>query len=598
MSYKSIFPIFLLLLVVPLVLGAQDPAGIVLDLDELKPGMKGYGKTVFSGEKIEEFDVEILGVLKNWEAKTDMILVKMSGEPLDKTGIISGMSGSPVYIGDRVIGAVSYGWSFAKEAIAGVTPIKNMLQVLELRDDKEKKQLGASAESWESSLALQESSVKEVLEKRGLDEYPLRLVPIITPLVVSGFDQRVLKDMSSTLQKFGLFPVQGGGEALSSSDNVELLPGSAVATVLAKGDLNAAAVGTITYREGDTILAFGHPFIQSGRTDIPMAGAHVYTVIPSQSTSLKIAAPTRILGKISQDRKSALAGTLGEFSKMIPCRVKVKGIRGTEYNFEVVNNKFLTQNLIQWASESALLATERQAGDKTVRLSLSLDIEGRERPVRIENVYYEPHPTWFPVYHITQPISLIMNNHFMEVNITGVTLEAEVSDERKVAIIENIRVDKRQLKPGETLHVTATIKPFAQEAVEKVVPIQIPNDVESGSIITLNVCDSNTSQALERTRAPDKFNPSSFEHLVKIFEKMEPSTNLIIRALLPKRGITYKGQELPSLPPSLLAVMSSSNQSGVNPLMEEIVHREPVEWILDGSHTLSITVIDENHRNY
>ena len=596
-----------------LAFGAYDTGGVLLNVDELKPGMKGYGKTVFSGEKIEEFDVEILGVLKNWETKNDMILVKLSGGPLEKTGVISGMSGSPVYVEDKVIGAVSYGWGFAKEAIAGVTPIREMLKVLEagekegkiLGDARSPLELFASSRSgllppsWELPLEQQEVNVREALAREGLGKQSaLRMVPIKTPLVVAGFDQRVLKEMSEELERYGLFPVQGGGSAAPAEgqageyaeSTAELVPGAAVAAVLAKGDINASAIGTLTYRHEDNILAFGHPFMQAGRTDIPMAGAHVHAVIPIQSTSLKLASPTRILGRIFQDSKAALAGTLGKFSKMIPCTIRVIGNQEVEYNFDVVKDKFMTQNLLQWASESALLSTERQTGDKTVRLSLSIEIEGRERPIKVENIYYEPHPTWFPVYSITQPITLIMNNPFQEVSIKKIVLEAHVSDERRLAYIEDIKVENREVKPGETVQLYVTIRPFGKEARVITVPLQIPYDVSPESIITVDVCNADTSQALERSRAPEKFLPTSLEHLIKILEDTEPNTNLVVRALLPKRGITYRGQPLPSLPSSLLAIMSFPNQTGVNRLMEEVVSKKSVGWILQGSQNFTLTV--------
>ena len=630
-------------------IGSGPTTDVFLNVDELRPGMKGYGKTVFSGDKIEEFDVEILGVLKNWETKNDMILVKLSGGPLEKTGVISGMSGSPVYVEDKVIGAVSYGWGFAKEAIAGVTPIKEMLRVLEVGeatsasggtgDKKEEKELASAPGRymppavWESPLGPYEIDVREALAREGWS-FPsdpskqpiLRMVPIKTPLMVGGFDQRVLKQMSEGLERYGLFPVQGGGgtphgpvpmgdetagvQGVNGSkvqmagpltaeggqaetlqiEAVEMVPGAAIATVLARGDINASAVGTLTYRLGDSILAFGHPFIQAGKTDIPVAGAHVHAVIPIQSTSLKLASPTRIIGRIFQDSKAALAGTLGQFSALIPCTIKVAGDQKVEYNFEVVKDRFLTQNLFQWASESALLATERQAGDKTVRLSLSIEMEGRDRPVKVENIYYEPHPTWFPVYHITQPIALIMNNPFQEASIKRISLEAKVSDERRLAYIEDIKVETREVGPGETVQLFVTVRPFGKEPVVITVPLQIPLDVSPGSTITVDACNADTSQALERSRAPEKFLPTSLEHLIKILEEAEPNTNLIVRAVLPKRGITYRGKPLPSLPSSLLSIMSFPNQGGIGRLTEELVSKRPVDWILHGSQNFTLTV--------
>lgn len=577
----------------------------IMPADKLTAGMRGYGKTVFSGDRIDTFDVEILGVLKNWEAKGDMILIKMYGDTLEKTGIISGMSGSPVYIDGKIIGAVAYGWSFAKEPIAGVTPIEDMLNVMNLGTEAAYENIKEDSESYPGMWEMPEPppspqgpKVKEASSERVDPESRLlRLRPIRTPLVISGFDQRVLTGMSLDLQKHGLFPVQGGGYSQDYTENTgpaaELVPGSAVAAVLATGDINASAIGTVTYCDGKNILAFGHPFMQSGETDMPMAGAYVYTVLPSQSTSLKIASPTRVVGRISQDRKSALAGVIGEFARMIPCRIHVKGVRDVEYNFEVVDDRSLTQTIFQWAAESALLATERQAGDKTVRLSMSLYTDQMERPIKIENTLYEPHPTWFPISYITHPISTIMNNNFKSVRIEKIELEAEVSSDRNVARIQEIHVNKRHVKPGETVRLTVTIKPSCQEPVTWTIPIQVPPDTARGSYITLNVCNSNTSQAIERSRAPDVFRPSSFEHLVDLLESDEPTTNLIVRVLLPKRGVTFKGQRFPSLPSSLLSVMSLSNHSGIGRLMDEVVHREPVGWVLTGSKTLSLFVEED-----
>jgi hypothetical protein len=186
-----------------------------------------------------------------------------------------------------------------------------------------------------------------------------------------------------------------------------------------------------------------------------------------------------------------------------------------------------------------------------------------------------------------------MNNNFKSVRIEKIELEAEVSSDRNVARIQEIHVNKRHVKPGETVRLAVTIKPSCQEPVTWTIPIQIPPDTVRGSYITMNVCNSNTSQAIERSRAPDVFRPSSFEHLVDLLESDEPTTNLIVRVLLPKRGVTFKGQKFPSLPSSLLSVMSLSNHSGIGRLMDEVVHREPVDWVLAGSKTLSLFVEED-----
>lgn len=574
-----------------------------LDVDALEPGMKGYGKTVFSGKNIEKFDIEIIGVLKNWEAKSDMILIKMSGAPLEKTGIIAGMSGSPVYVNDKMIGAVSYGWTFAKDAIAGVTPIRDMIKVLHnISAEGERFGIVTADMSNELStmnyeLSVQDSKVKTAFAKNTneagaiQDMQTVKLLPIKAPLMVSGFDSRVLERMGTELEKYGLFPVQsGGGGCDSSSSSDDLQPGAAVAAVLVQGDLNVSSIGTLTYREGDNIVAFGHPFFHIGTINLPMSSAHVYTIIANQSTSFKVAAATNVVGRISQDRKPGIAGTVGEYARMIPCEVEVKGTQSARYNFEIVHDRILSPSLVQWAIESALLATEKQAGPKMVRLCLTVQLEGRHKPIEIENTYYDASAQWAPIYDIIYPIGVLLNNPFEDVKINNISLSAYVFDTQRTAYIENVKVSKRTVKPGETIQINVTLKPFGCPSVQKTINFQIPNDTVPGSIISLTACDSQYSQSLEKLRDPDMFKSKNFDQLVDLIESAEKHTNMIVRLRLSKRGITYQGQSFPSLPSSLLSIMAFSNQSGVGILYDEAVIRVETDWVLSGMQSLPLVV--------
>ncbi|HHT9125633.1 MAG TPA: SpoIVB peptidase S55 domain-containing protein [Candidatus Brocadiia bacterium] len=589
-----------------------DNEQLFLDVDALEPGMKGYGKTVFSGKNIERFDIEVIGVLKNWEVKSDMILIKMSGASLDKTGIIAGMSGSPVYVNDKLIGAVSYGWTFAKDAIAGVTPIRDMIKVL--HNISQESDVGttlavahdgagtspATTSYWESPWALQDTRVKTALAKNtsevGIvqDMQTVKLIPIKAPLVVSGFDSRLIERMGTELEKYGLVPVQGGGGwTSSSSSSDDLQPGAAVAAVLVRGDLNVSSIGTLTYREGDKIVAFGHPFFHTGTTNLPMSLAHVYTIIANQSTSFKVAAATDIIGRISQDRKPGIAGTVGEYAKMIPCEVEVRGASasgGLRYKFEVVHDKILSPSLVQWAIESALLATEKQAGPKMVKLCLAVQLEGRHKPVEIENSYYDVSAQWAPIYDITSPIGTLLNNPFQDVKINKISLIAYVFDAQRTAYIENVKVSKRTVKPGETVQINVTLRPFDCTNVQKTINFQVPSDIVPGSIISLTACDSQYSQSLEKLRAPDMFKSKNFDQLIDLIENTEKRTNLIVRLRLSKRGITYQGQGFPSLPSSFLSIMAFSNRSGVGILYDEAVLKIETDWVLNGIQSLPLVV--------
>ena len=579
----------------------------IMDINEITPGMKGYGKTVFTGDRIEIFNVEVLGILKNWEAKSNMILIKMSGDPLENSGIIAGMSGSPVYINNRLIGAVAYGWSFAKEAIAGVTPINEMKNTL-LNIPTQKDDISLTSNEWElpSSSQNETESTSQVTSllmpqeaiSQGLNN--IRLTPILSPLIVSGVDSRVLQKMQTLFNTYGLYPLQGGSYVSPAnplleketriSENTKLVPGASIAAILIKGDLSAAVVGTVTYKDGDNVLAFGHPFLQTGNADLPMASAYVYAILSSLSNSVKMASPLEIVGRINQDRRSGIAGTLGESSHMVPCQIEVEGTQKLKYNFEVVDNKLLTPSLVLMAAHSAVLSTEKMLGEKSVNIKLSAQIEGYEKPVVVENVFYELDQSWFSLNHIIQPFAMIMNNQFQKVRMKQIDLKIKVLDMRQTAYIEAIKVNKKQVRPGDTLQVDARLKPFAGESFYQTVLMQIPEDVLPGSMLNVTACDATYGQALNMGRSAGKYLPTNFEQLLHYIENMERNNNLMIRILLQKRGLTYKGEGFPSLPTSMLSIMSFSNQSGIGPLFDEVISRIPTTYVLSGNQTIPISV--------
>ena len=575
-----------------------------MDTDEITPGMKGYGRTVFTGNQIESFDVEILGVLKNWEARNDMILVKMTGGPLEKTGIIAGMSGSPVYVNNKLIGAVSHGWSFAKDAIAGVTPIGAMLDVLKIDSHRRENTYAGNNSTWSTSLKAQDSDVVARLKSHGLihesvlskntnsqQPFTLSLVPIQTPLIVSGFDYRSLNSVSPLFDKLGKFSFQSTSGSRSLSDDLhDFQPGSSVAVEIIRGDLSASAIGTVTYRDDNNILAFGHPIIQIGATDLPMATAQVYTILASQSGSVKMASPGKIIGRITQDRRSAIAGRIGEYTKMIPCQTEIRGSLNVEYNFEIVHDKILTPILLQMAVESALLATEKTIGEKSVNLKLDVGIAGRKESIRIENGYFDSGPSWFPIYNIVQPITTLLNNEFQTTEIESIKLVADISEAKNIASIENIRVSKRWVTPGEEVHLSIRLRPNTRDYVSIPVEIKIPDDVVRGSSVRVTVCDAVISRMMEMTSAPGHFSPSSFEQLINNIEDTESNNNIIVKIRLNKRGLTYMGEDFPSLPNSFLSIMALSNQSGVAPLQSETVKRVPTEWLINGKKTIILFV--------
>ena len=579
-----------------------------MDTDEIKSGMKGYGRTVFSGKQIESFDIEVLGVLKNWEARNDMILIKMTGGPLEKTGIIAGMSGSPVYINDKLVGAVSHGWSYSKDAIAGVTPIKAMMDVLEIDSRNRNRSHTGNDNVWSASLNRQDPDIVARIESYGLlheDEmfettnsrqpFILDLVPIQTPLIVSGFDHQSLTRLSPLFGKIGRFSLHSSsGEDGEPADLTNFMPGSAVAVEIIRGDLSASAIGTVTYRDGNDILAFGHPIIQIGNTDLPMATAEVHTILASQDTSTKMASPGKIIGRITQDRRSAIAGKIGEYTRMIPCQAEIRGSLNVTYNFEVVHDRILTPLLMQMAIENALLATEKTVGDKSMSLKLDIGIAGREEPVRIENEYFDSGSSWFPIYNVIEPIAMLLNNEFKTAEIESIKLVANISEQNNIASIDNIRVSNKWVSPGEEVLLDIRLRPYTRDYTSIPVKIKIPDDVAPGSSIQAIVCDAMNSKMLEMATAPGHFSPSSFKQLIDHFEDGERNDNIIVKIRLNRKGLTYMGEDFPSLPNSFLSIMSLSNQSGVTPLWSEMIKQIPTDWLINGKQTITLFVNSES----
>lgn len=600
--FRIIIFSYLLLVFLPQIAKAIE----FMDIDEITPGMKGYGKTVFSGQRIEVFEVEVLGVLKNWAARSDMILVKMSGGPLEKTGIIAGMSGSPVYIKNKLVGAVSHGWSFSKDAIAGVTPINEMLDVLKMDSNiKEVNHIGNKHNTWSASLETQDPVVIDELISHGMlledpfsqnsglqGPFTINLIPIHTPLMVSGFDNRSLKRLGPLFGKMGWFPFQGNVKGSSNFLNKinTFVPGSSIAIEMIRGDLNVSAIGTVTYRDGNDILAFGHPLIQTGTTDLPMSTAYVYTILANQSGSIKMAVPGNVIGRVTQDRKAAVSGRIGEYTKMIPCQTEVKGSLNVKYNFDIVHDKFLTPNLFQMAVESALLATENTLGEKLVNLRLDVDLADREKPIMVENVFYDPGPAWFSLFRIVQPITVLLNNPFRTVDIKSIKLTASILDANNTASIESIRINKKWIKPGDEVYLNIRLRPFKKDFVTIPAKIKIPDDVTRGSRIKITVCDANYSAMLEQSRVKGRPTPTNFEQLVDYIEDEKSNKDLIVRMQLDRKGLTYMGESFPSLPNSFLNIMSQSNQSGITGLRSEIVNNVQTDWFITGKQSIYLFV--------
>ena len=602
MRYLPFFISVLCLLALrPLSLQSDDPKGReFMPTDEIQPGMKGFGLTVFAGTEIDTFGVEVLGVLKRVSPKGDIILARLSGGPLEETGIASGMSGSPVYVDGRLIGAAAYGWLYAKTPIAGITPIGEMLDLWTISSEPHRRRkndgFGFSTPLEEDRTLTQDVPIPEAL----LGEW--RPPPSSSgaflrqwgaPVAVAGFDDRVVELMAPTFERFGLLPVQGGA-TLDRTEARRLEPGSMVAAQLIQGDATISVVGTVTYRRGNRVLAFGHPLFRAGGIDLPLSGAVVHTVFPSRQRSFKIASPTQSVGSFKQDRRSGVAGEIGDSSRLIPCDVEiVRTDRPSpeRYHYQLVHDRLFTPNLVGWTTANSLLSTERLVGTSSVRVKTVIELRDT-LPVTVENFYSGDMAPLAAASDVTVPFSLLMDNPFEEVSIEGITITLWPDEELRTATIEGIRIDRVVVRPGDPIELTILIKPHLAVATSEQITVTIPESTPDGTIRVI-AADAKTIKAFEKARAPYNYRPENVEQLIHLLQEREQNNEIVITVYSPIHGITIEGEELPSLPTSLLSVMTSSKEkgeSGPTKGMTLFKRRVPTDYFISGSQTLEVRV--------
>src|SRR5436305_4474018 len=343
------------------------PATPLFALEDLRPGMKGTARTVFAGSEPEEFGIEILGVLNGFAGpRQSTIIARLSGENVARTSVFAGMSGSPVFIDDRLVGAIAYSFPFAKEPICGITPIKQMIDIFESDNYKPKSTSEPRAVSfkelagaeWKPTIPKTSLAATSLIAPvmAGSPLAPLmgqQIQPIATPVVFSGISQESLSLFANDLSQAGLLPVSGVGASspmtpLESFDEKTLTPGASVSVQLVRGDYSVAASGTVTFRDGEHIYAFGHPFLGLGNADMPMTESSVVTVIPNAFNSFKLAVAGRMVGSISQDRATGIFGQLGHAPRMIPVKLNLHTSRDRveQFSYEVISDEFLTPLLL------------------------------------------------------------------------------------------------------------------------------------------------------------------------------------------------------------------------------------------------------------
>ncbi|MBA4122501.1 MAG: hypothetical protein H0X72_08570 [Acidobacteria bacterium] len=587
------------------------PAVQFFPLSELKEGMRGTARTVFRGSAPEEFQVEILGIVPGAVGpKQDMIVGRISGGSADRTSVFAGMSGSPVYINGKLVGAISYSFPFSKEPICGITPIAQMLDIFEQKQNLKIKAKEPRAFSfaelastdWKPNFPIGTVAVSNSILANTSANSPLNQVagqsfqPIATPISFSGFSQETLNRFAPQLVSVGLFPVSAVGGAarispLKVADEATLQGGASVSMQLTRGDYSLAASGTVTMRDADKIYAFGHPFLSLGTSDLPMSESSVVTVIPSVANSFKLAVPSAMVGTMTQDRATGVFGKLGQSPKMIPVKINLETSRNGQetLSFEVVKDEFLTPLLLNMTVYNSIVANERGLGDSMIELKGEIKLKNQQT-VKLERRFTGMQASQIAASSVAVPVNALLDSRFDNVEITEINLNLSSSDGSKTAILERIALDRTEVKAGETFEVQAFVRTDTGKVFSQKIPVQIPSDTPSGKLL-VTVADGGSLQYASASR---QFVPKDLKELVKTINEIRKNDRLYVQTYRVTNGAVIGASELPNLPPSMLATLNNDRTAGgFKPTLLTVLTEQelaPAEFIVSGQQVLTIEV--------
>ena len=527
---------------------------------DVKPGMRGTGRTIFSGNRIEEFQVEVLGVLNNVGPKESLVLARLSGGPLEHTGVMQGMSGSPVYLDGKLLGAVAMAFPFAKDPIAGIRPIEDMVTV---------GTAPAPATVQRASISLGERDLTRGLpkpESTAASEAQGRMVDIATPVSFGGFTRSTLDNFAPQLRALGLEPRQGltgGGEIAARMGNpADLKPGSMISVELMAGDLSVGADGTVTYIDGNRIYAFGHRFLAVGPTALPFARSEVITLLPNLNTSFKLSNAKEWMGTIYQDRDTAVAGELGQRAPLVPVSIAIaRGAKAVEsYRMQMVNDPLLSPLLLQMAVFSAIDATERTVGAASIRISGEMQFQNSAVPIRLNNVYAADNGSAAQVsLSAAVPLAYVLQSGFNTLQLRSVALRLEAYDQKRQYTIDSVTASRREVRAGEKLRLSVTLAGDNGAETTRPVEYQVPIGFQPGPLY-FTVSDANVANISDYRQILTS-SPRSAAQVITTVNNLHPNNKAYVRVWRTTPAYQLDGAELPDPPASVALILGGSQSS-------------------------------------
>ncbi len=550
----------------------------IMPVSEIKPGMKGYGLTVFEGTKPERFDVEVIGVLQNFRPRQEVILIKTHHPRLEVAKVVAGMSGSPVYIDGKMIGAYAYGWTFGSEPVAGVTPIRTMLDemALPLPDTingwplhllpgkKSERRASASDARGRFRGEVGRYDLREHAEqvtRTAFESSPTPVRPVATPLLVGGLTPGAIRLASDLLSPLGLEPLQtgGGGSAPEPDAPKQFEDGGAIGVELIRGDMSATGLGTVTRVEGDKLVAFGHPMMEAGVTALPTAVGKVLWVLASEQRSFKIGMPVRSMGALVNDRVASIVVSQSTKAPVIPVKMEIHGVPGvplSTWNFEVAHERFLTPSFLAVALGSGLQSVANEQQDVTWSATSKLRIKG----------YGE----------------ITLRDFVVELECIDTSVDLHYA--RELYRLRGVELVASEIDAGEPARVRLTLVPFSGPVVQKTLSVPLPAYL-AGRTLTLEIDPGYTQ---ERDRAA----PDTLGELIHNFEDpIQPPKSVVVSYASPDATVTHKGRIATDLPMGALDALRPTTSSIAPDTYTTTVHQAyPLDQYMIGRDRVTVTI--------
>jgi hypothetical protein len=585
----------------------------VMPVSQVKRGMKGYGLTVFEGTKPERFDIEVIDVLPNFRPRQELILIKTKHPRLEVAKVVAGMSGSPIYIDGKMIGAYAYGWQFGTEPVAGVTPIRAMLDELALplpdsidgwplrfmpgkATEKKQKPLAArSGRRFQGELARYD--LKRHAEQVSTREHKpgpsdsAALRPVSTPLLMGGMTQGAVALAREFVGGLGMEPLQaGGGGTVDPLAPTQYEDGGAIGVELVSGDMSATGLGTVTRVEGDRLVAFGHPMMESGVTALPTAIGRVLWFLANDRRSFKIGMPVRPLGALVNDRVASIVVSQGTKAPVIPVKMTINGVPGvpvSTWNFEVAHEKFMTPTFLSVALGSGLqaIANERQDVSWTAKSKLRIkghgEIELEDYGVSIGGT---PDPGEFSRSNLVRAVGAVLNNPWQSAFVESVELSIDLRFARDVLRLRGAELLDPEVDAGKPARVRLTFVPFSGPEIQKVVSVPLPAHL-AGQTVTLDIVPG-------YSEARDKAAPNDLAELVRNLEDPSfPARSVLVNYDAGDSTVTHRGRIAQNLPIGALDTLRPT-ASSVAPDAYKTTTRNvfPLDQFMVGRDKLSVTI--------